>query len=211
MDVKRYPGFAVRLTVYAFGHFFFEFAANYFIISLIAPQITSYPQVITVLLLYNICDYGLQVLIGLLDDVVHCNHFLAAFGAALFIIGYFSSPIPWLMAAVVGTGAAFIHVPLGRQVLLDRPDSYAALAPFVASGSFGVFLGRKIGLIHVEMAGVILALALGMMFLLIAVGTGERTGNADIESSRLGYYEKYSTSYQFYSLGYNIHPDADII
>ena len=166
---------------------------------------------ITVLLLYNICDYGLQVLIGLLDDVVHRNHFFAAFGAALFIIGYFCSPIPLLMAPVVGTGAAFIHVPLGRQVLLDRPDSYAALAPFVASGSFGVFLGRKIGLIHVEMAGVILALALGMMFLLIAVGTGERTGNADIESSRLGYYEKYSTSYQFYSLGYNIHPDADII
>lgn len=75
MDVKRYPGFAVRLTVYTFGHFFFEFAANYFIISLIAPQITSYPQMITVLLLYNICDYGLQVLIGLLDDVVHRNHF----------------------------------------------------------------------------------------------------------------------------------------
>lgn len=184
MDVKRYPGFAVRLSVYTFGHFFFEFAANYFIISLIAPQITSYPQMITVLLLYNICDYGLQVLIGLLDDVVHRNHFFAAFGAALFIIGYFCSPIPLLMAVVVGTGAAFIHVPLGRQVLLDRPDSYAALAPFVASGSFGVFLGRKIGLIHVEMAGVILVLALGMMFLLVTLGAGERTGNGDIESSR---------------------------
>lgn len=182
MDLKPFPSFPLRLSVYTFGHFFFEFTANYFIIALIAPQISSSAQMIEVLLFYNLFDYGFQVLIGLVDDIVHRNHFFAACGAALFIIGYFCSPIPNLMAAVIGLGAAFIHVPLGRQVLLDRPHSYAPLAPFVASGAFGVFLGRRAGFTSLPLSWPVLACAIVVLALLIALGTAEREGNAHAET-----------------------------
>lgn len=181
MNVKPFPSFASRLSIYTFGHFFFEFAANYFIISLIAPQISTSAQMIEVLLCYNLCDYGTQVLIGVVDDIVHRNHYFASVGALLFVIGYFCSPIPLLMATVIGLGAAFIHVPLGRQVLLDRPHIYTPLAPFVASGAFGVFLGRQAGFSPLPLAVPVIVCAILLMLGLVALGSGEREGNASVE------------------------------
>ncbi|MDD7465418.1 MAG: hypothetical protein PUK59_04175 [Actinomycetaceae bacterium] len=181
MQLIKVPRFPMRLSAYTFGHFYFECMANFFLIAVMGPHLSSQQHMIQTLAIYNFCDYGLQLLIGLFCDVIHRNHYCAAVGALLFILGYFCAHTPLLLAGIVGLGAACIHVSLGRQVLLDRPHLYAPLAPFVASGSFGVFLGRQAAFAHYDISWPLLAGAVLIMVFLLAVGATETTWNISAE------------------------------
>ena len=181
MNFFRNPSFIPRLSIYTFGHFYFEFVANYFLVAVIGPQLSSNAQMVTVLLIYNTCDYGLQLMIGLIDDIVHRNHYFAAAGAALFVVGYFLNATPLLMAAVIGVGAAFLHVPLGRQVLQDRPKVYAPLALFVAAGALGVFIGRQVALAQIAVWWPLVGISALMALVLVMFGSAEKQWNAGTE------------------------------
>jgi len=89
MKLLASPPFHFRLGAYTFGHFAVEFVANYFLITIIGPHLVEKEQMLTMLLIYNACDYGPQVLIGLANDVLRRNHFFAAIGPALIICSYF--------------------------------------------------------------------------------------------------------------------------
>lgn len=104
MKLLASPPFHFRLGAYTFGHFAVEFVANYFLITIIGPHLVEKEQMLTMLLIYNACDYGPQVLIGLADDILRRNHFFAAIGPALIICSYFFRGDAWLMAGVLGVG-----------------------------------------------------------------------------------------------------------
>lgn len=76
MKLLASPPFHFRLGAYTFGHFAVEFVANYLLITIIGPHLVEKEQMLTMLLIYNACDYGPQVLIGLANDVLRRNHFL---------------------------------------------------------------------------------------------------------------------------------------
>ena len=177
----NFPAFPARLSIYTLGHFYFEFMANYFLVAVIGPHLTSYTQMVHVLVIYNCFDYGCQIFIGLCDDIVHRNHFFAAIGAFLFAIAYFFHASAFIAAAVIGLGAAFIHVPLGRQVLSEKPERYAYLAPFVASGAFGVFLGKETGFGHLIIHWPLALGAAAVFFILCTLGRHESSWNAATE------------------------------
>ena len=103
----------------------------------------SFPQVF---LLYNFCAFALQMLLGLIADILNdrrnektktATYFTVA-GILLTIIGSFLSPI------VLGIGNAFFHVGGGMlSIHEDRKMKMnsAGLGIFVAPGAIGLILG----------------------------------------------------------------------
>ncbi len=196
MKLLASPPFHFRLGAYTFGHFAVEFVANYFLITIIGPHLVEKEQMLTMLLIYNACDYGPQVLIGLANDVLRRNHFFAAIGPALIICSYFFRGDAWLMAGVLGVGMAFSHVSMGRQVLQDAPDRYTALSIFVSGGVLGVFLGRQVAFTHIASWWLLIAILAIFAVLLLALGSHEsqwnnpaeqRTQNLDLQLERRSY------------------------
>lgn len=181
MKLLASPPFRFRLGAYTFGHFAVEFVANYFLITIIGPHLVQREQMITMLLIYNACDYGLQVLIGLADDIVRRNHFFAAVGPVFIICSYFFGGDALVMGGVLGVGMAFSHVPMGRQVLQDAPDRYTALSIFVSSGVLGVFLGRQVAFTHIAIWWQLIAILAVFAVLLLALGSRESQWNNPAE------------------------------
>lgn len=103
----------------------------------------SYPQVF---LLYNFCAFALQMLLGLIADILNDRRnedvkaaaYFAVIGIFLTIIGSFLSPI------VLGIGNAFFHAGGGMlSIHEDRKMKMnsAGLGVFVAPGAIGLILG----------------------------------------------------------------------
>ena len=103
----------------------------------------SFPQVF---LLYNFCAFALQMLIGLIADILNEQRnedmkaaaYFTVTGIVLTILGSFFSPI------VLGIGNAFFHVGGGMlSIHEDRKTdmSSAGLGVFVAPGAIGLILG----------------------------------------------------------------------
>ncbi len=103
----------------------------------------SFPQVF---LLYNFCAFALQMLIGLIADILNdrrneevktASRF-TLIGIFLTIAGSFLSPI------ILGIGNAFFHVGGGMLSIFEdrktKMDS-AGLGVFVAPGAIGLILG----------------------------------------------------------------------
>lgn len=181
MKFLAHPPFPFRLGVYTFGHFFVEFFANYFLIMVIGPYLISSQQMVTMLLVYNACDYGSQLLIGLADDIIRRNHYLAGVGPLLIILSFFIKGDPLVMAALLGLGAAFTHTPLGRQLLQDVRGRYTALSIFVSSGVLGVFLGRQVAFSHVIIWWQLMAISAFLTVLLALLGSKESQWNSRAE------------------------------
>lgn len=64
MRLLKQPPSPFRLSLYTFGHFCFEYVANYLLIAVIDPHLTSNTQLIQVLIVCIICDYGLRLFTG---------------------------------------------------------------------------------------------------------------------------------------------------
>lgn len=131
-----------NLGVYGFTHALIDATCAAVLFSLLNLE-----NFISLVILYSILAFGLQLIIGLFVDRFKLPRFSAIFGSVLTAasaIAVLFSPIVAIVLA--GLGNALFHVGGGTISLNLTPRKASAPGVFVAPGALGLFIGTLVGI-----------------------------------------------------------------
>ena len=158
-------GYARSLTVFAFAHFFVDFACAFAVFS----QYLGDNRWVTLLLIYNFCAFALQMPLGVVTDTIQKNRFVAMAGLLTVACSFLISGIPYFFAAAIGLGNALFHVGAGRDVLCASRGRFSALGIFVSPGALGLFCGAFLGKANLAVSTHLLSILIAAALMSLAV------------------------------------------
>jgi len=126
-----------RIAYYAVLHFLTDFLCAAFVTGTLVQNGADLYTV----LIYNLCAFALQFVVGALFDV--CGISSGGAVAAFFVLtaSFVLKDIPYAAAAAAGIGNSLFHVGAGRDILLRDRKNCTPLGLFICPGAVGIFLG----------------------------------------------------------------------
>lgn len=141
----------VTLSVYTAAHFFVDLGCGWLVMAILADGGLMPVQQAAVVLLYNFLAFGIQLIIGLLTDIVRdrgrlLHSYVALLGCLMVVAALLTGVrTPRLSVVLVGLGNAAFHVGGGTDSLLFAQGKMGRGGIFVSSGAVGVALGMLLG------------------------------------------------------------------
>ncbi|MGI6612208.1 MAG: MFS transporter [Candidatus Nanosyncoccaceae bacterium] len=135
-----------NLSVYSLAHAAVDFVCAVVVFSVFKYQLTSWENFVTLVVLYNVCAFGLQFVVGLVADRIRNPRLVALIGCLMVGVGSVAllwSPV--LAILLVGLGNALFHVGGGVISFSLTPNQATAPGIYVAPGAIGLLGGSLLG------------------------------------------------------------------
>ncbi len=131
-----------NLTVYGLLHLFIDAICAGVIFSVFKDKIVDPASLLSLVIVYNVLAFGLQVFVGLISDYFKSPRLIAILGC--FLTGMASlmyASFPVTAIVFIGIGNALFHVGGGSISLNLTPGKAAAPGIYVAPGALGLLVG----------------------------------------------------------------------
>jgi hypothetical protein len=174
-----------RIAYYAVLHFLMDFLCAAFVTGTLVQNGADLYTV----LIYNLCAFALQFVVGALFDVRGISSGGAV--AAFFVLtaSFVLKDIPYAAAAAAGIGNSLFHVGAGRDILLRDRKNCTPLGIFICPGAVGIFLGVIAGnghLISLWVLGILAAAGAFFAWQVYRQNPGPAAGNEPAEAGTSG-------------------------
>jgi hypothetical protein len=174
-----------RIAYYAVLHFLTDFLCAAFVTGTLVQNGADLYTV----LIYNLCAFALQFVVGALFDVRGISSGGAV--AAFFVLtaSFVLKDIPYAAAAAAGIGNSLFHVGAGRDILLRDRKNCTPLGIFICPGAVGIFLGVIAGnghLISLWVLGILAAAGAFFAWQVYRQNPGPAAGNEPAEAGTSG-------------------------
>ena len=174
----RRNGLAARTGLYAFFHFWVDFACILLVTGPLRETVMFRGDWMVLVLVYNAFAFAFQLPFGVLADRLGKSWRVAGIGAVLVAAGWCCRGVPLAACIAAGIGNALFHLGGGREVLLLGGPKAAPSGVFVSTGAVGVFLGlwcARTGKTAWPVPVLLMMVAAGLIFFL-----GRRPESAEV-------------------------------
>jgi len=181
---------SANLLVYGTTHAVVDGICAAVIFSILRKQIHGPIDFVSLVILYNILAFGLQVIFGFATDYYKSPRAVAFLGCLLTGISaaiFLSYPVAAIILA--GLGNALFHVGGGSISLNLTPEKASAPGIYVAPGAFGLFVGTILGKRGQFFAWPVILILIVLCILMFAVEKPEMNYNRnEIRKSEFNYF-----------------------
>ena len=135
-----------NLLVYGSSHALVDLVCAASVFSIFSKQIVDSNYFISLVILYNVLAFGLQMAIGLFSDYFKSPRLVAFLGCIFVMISAFTFLLfPIIAVVFAGVGNALFHIGGGSISLNLISKKVIAPGIFVAPGALGLFVGIFLG------------------------------------------------------------------